>query len=69
MGPVVWSHIIQIVFGMEFIQQKALFSVMGIGCQSVSRTFTEHTDVVSGIWNNGNTGVVYGLRTGMLVIK
>ena len=43
---------------------EALFSVMGIGCQSVSRTFTEHTDVVSGIWNNGNTGLVYGLRTG-----
>jgi len=43
---------------------EALFSVMGIGCQSVSRTFTEHTDVVSGVWNNGNTGVVYGLRTG-----
>lgn len=43
---------------------EALFSVLGIGCQSVSRTFTDHTDVVSGIWNNGNTGVVYGLRTG-----
>ncbi len=43
---------------------EALFTVMGIGCKSVSRTFTEHTDVVSGVWSNGNTGVVYGLRTG-----
>ena len=43
---------------------EALFAVMGTGCQSVSRTFSPGTDVVSGLWDNGNTGVVYGLRTG-----
>ncbi|MBT5927805.1 MAG: Gfo/Idh/MocA family oxidoreductase [Verrucomicrobia bacterium] len=43
---------------------EALFAVMGMGCESVSRVFTEETDIVSGIWDNGNTGVVYGLRTG-----
>jgi predicted dehydrogenase len=43
---------------------EALFTVMGIGCESVSRAFTDHTDVVTGTWSHGNTGVVYGLRTG-----
>ena len=43
---------------------EALFAVMGMGCESVSRVFTEETDIVSGIWDNGNTGIVYGLRTG-----
>ena len=48
---------------------EALFAVMGTGCQSVSRTFSPGTDVVSGLWNNGNTGIVYGLRTGHSAYK
>jgi predicted dehydrogenase len=43
---------------------EALFAVMGTGCQTVSRVHSSSTDIVSGVWNNGNTGVLYGLRTG-----
>ena len=48
---------------------EALFAVMGVGCESVSRAFTDATDLVSGIWDNGQTGVVYGLRTGFARYK
>ena len=41
---------------------EALFTVLGPGCVSVSRTHTEDTDVVTGVWKNGAVGVVYGQR-------
>lgn len=51
---------------------EALFTVLGSGCLSVSRTHTEDTDVVTGIWKDGKVGVVYGQRNqkaGFKVIK
>lgn len=42
---------------------EALFTVLGTGCQRVSRITTAETDVVSGEWSEGRTGVFYGLRT------
>jgi hypothetical protein len=41
---------------------EALYTVMGTGCESVVRTATEHTDVVTGIWTGGRVGIVYGIR-------
>ncbi len=41
---------------------EALFTVMGVGCESVSRTYTEGTDVATGIWKGGKVGTVFGLR-------
>ena len=41
---------------------EALFTVIGTGCQSVSRTHTEGTDVVTGIWEGGKIGTLMGLR-------
>ncbi|MDF2377636.1 MAG: Gfo/Idh/MocA family oxidoreductase [Verrucomicrobiales bacterium] len=41
---------------------EALFTVIGTGCLSVSRTHTEGTDVVTGIWEGGKTGTLLGLR-------
>lgn len=43
---------------------EALFTVLGQGCQSVTRTATEATDVVVGSWSEGRTGTLIGLRTG-----
>lgn len=43
---------------------EALFTVLGTGCESVSRTATEATDVVVGSWSEGRTGTLIGLRTG-----
>lgn len=41
---------------------EALFTVLGTGCLSVSRTHTEGTDVVTGLWEGGRTGTLLGLR-------
>jgi len=43
---------------------EALFTIMGPGCQSVSRTIAEDTDVVVGRWKDGRTGTYRGIRKG-----
>ena len=43
---------------------EALFTVLGPECETVARMHTPDTDVVTGTWSNGRTGVLYGLRTG-----
>ena len=43
---------------------EALYTVMGTGCQSVVRTHTEGTDVVTGTWADGRIGTFRGTRTG-----
>ena len=42
---------------------EALITVMGRGCESVVRTHTADTDVVTGIWSGGRVGILHGLRT------
>ena len=42
---------------------EALFTILGTGCQKVSRVATPETDIVTGTWSGGRTGVLYGLRT------
>jgi hypothetical protein len=51
---------------------EALFTVLGTGCESVVRTHTAATDVVTGTWSGGRVGVLYGMRdqkTGYKVTK
>lgn len=43
---------------------EILFTVMGPGCKSVTRTHTEDTDVVVGIWEDGRVGTFRGTRSG-----
>ena len=43
---------------------ESLFAVMGKGCKSVSRIYTENTDVVVGIWNDDRIGTFRGTRSG-----
>jgi predicted dehydrogenase len=43
---------------------ESLFAVMGRGCKSVSRTYTENTDVVVGIWDDDRIGTFRGTRSG-----
>ncbi len=43
---------------------EALFTVMGGGVESVTSIRTKDTDVLTGLWPDGRTGVVYGLRNG-----
>ena len=42
---------------------EALYAVLGEGCESVTRTKTADTDVVTGRWSGGRTGTLIGLRT------
>lgn len=41
-----------------------LFSILGPGCESVTRVSTEGTDVVVGTWRDGRIGTYRGIRQG-----
>ncbi|HTI09759.1 MAG TPA: Gfo/Idh/MocA family oxidoreductase [Puia sp.] len=43
---------------------EALFTVMGTGCTSVTRLYTEGTDMVVGLWDDHRIGTFRGIRTG-----
>lgn len=43
---------------------ETLFTIMGTGCKSVQRTFTEDTDVVVGVWEDKRIGTFRGIRKG-----
>jgi len=45
---------------------ETLFTIMGTGCQSVTRVFAEGTEVVTGIWKDGRVGNFRGIREGLL---
>ena len=42
---------------------EALFTLMGTGCETVSRTSTAEIDVATGVWRGGRVGTLQGLRT------
>lgn len=44
---------------------EILFAVMGMGCKSVTRAFSEKTDVVMGTWKDGRIGTFRGTRDGI----
>jgi len=43
---------------------ETLFTIMGTGCISVQRTFTEDTDLVVGVWEDKRIGTFRGIRKG-----
>lgn len=43
---------------------ETLFTVMGTGCISVTRTFSEKHDNAAGLWNDGRIGTFRGIRDG-----
>lgn len=47
------------IHGME-----AMHTLMGTGCQSVSRTETDSFGVVVGVWEGGRVGIFRGLKNG-----
>ncbi len=51
-------------YGIHGIEQ--LFTVMGTGCTTVSRTHTDGADVVVGTWSDGRIGIFRGIRDGKL---
>ncbi len=43
---------------------EMLFTIMGTGCQTVTRSGSADTDVVVGIWDDGRIGSFRGIRAG-----
>jgi predicted dehydrogenase len=43
---------------------EMLFTVMGSGCKQVTRTYTDGTDMVVGVWEDNRIGTVRAIRTG-----
>lgn len=43
---------------------ETLFTVMGPGCKTVTRTQTKDADVVVGVWEDGRIGTFRGTRSG-----
>ena len=41
---------------------ETLYTLMGTGCKSVSRTHTKDTDVATGVWADGRVGTYRGVR-------
>ncbi|NQV23712.1 MAG: Gfo/Idh/MocA family oxidoreductase [Rhodopirellula sp.] len=44
---------------------ELLFELLGSGCETVSTTWSEDAEVVTGVWADGRIGTVRGNRTGM----
>jgi hypothetical protein len=49
-------------YGIHAVEM--LYAMMGEGCESVTRTHTEGTDVIVGKWKDGRTGTMRGIREG-----
>jgi predicted dehydrogenase len=43
---------------------EALFTIMGTGCEQVSRVQTEGSELATGVWKGGRIGTFRGLRQG-----
>ena len=43
---------------------ELLFTVMGPGCESVTRVQTKGTELVTGVWRDGRVGTFRGIRAG-----
>ena len=43
---------------------EALFTILGAGCESVVRTTTPDTDVITGIWPGGRIGTLHAIKRG-----
>jgi predicted dehydrogenase len=43
---------------------ESLFTLMGTGCEKVTRIQTKDTELVSGVWKDGRVGTFRGLRGG-----
>jgi hypothetical protein len=43
---------------------ESLFTMMGTGCETVQRTYTEGSDFLVGKWKDGRIGTVRGIRHG-----
>jgi len=50
-------------YGIHAVEM--LYTIMGTGCESVTRVHTESTDVAAGVWADGRVGTFRGMRAGI----
>jgi predicted dehydrogenase len=43
---------------------ESLYTIMGTGCKTVTRSHTKDTDFVAGVWADGRIGTFRGIRNG-----
>jgi predicted dehydrogenase len=43
---------------------ESLYTIMGTGCKTVTRSHTKDTDFVTGVWADGRIGTFRGIRSG-----
>jgi len=51
-------------YGIHGVEE--LYTVMGVGCQSVVRTSADSAEIVTGVWKDGRVGTFRGIKTGKL---
>lgn len=61
-APLQAKHIDLCWYGIHGVEP--LYTLLGTGCTTVTRTHTAGTDLVTGIWSNGRIGSFRGIRTG-----
>ncbi len=59
-APLLASHPDLFFYGIH--PTEALFTVMGAGCKSVSRTTTREVSVVTGLWDGDRAGTLHALH-------
>ena len=57
------THVDLYWYGIHGVE--LLYTCMGTGCESVSQTSTDDTDLVVGLWAEGRIGTFRGTRTGI----
>ena len=61
-APIEPHHPDLVWYGIHSVEM--LYTLMGPGCESVTRVYTNGADVVTGRWKDGRTGTVRGIRDG-----
>lgn len=63
-GPCTIQETIPDLFFYGVHGVEGLFTIMGPGCQTVTRAHTDGVDLVSGVWRDGRIGTYRGIREG-----
>lgn len=63
-APIQKAHVDLFWDGIHGVE--LLYTIMGVGCQSVWRVNKDQEDVVFGFWENGNIGTFRGIRKGRM---
>jgi len=61
-GPATFEPSVPDFFWYGIHSVEMVYAFLGTGCRTVTRTHTDHTDVLTGVWSDGRVGTVIGHR-------